>query len=180
MACACNCLFLLPVEEKAAIGLRVRLQLPFLPACRERGRLKDLACAYNGLFRLPVEEKAIMRLACRGQDYFSTRQVCVGPHRLGDFAPLPRPQCRSAAAPRGKLVPSPDRGEEFPDREREKAAAFPEHRKLRPSRLPFPPACRGKGYFQGLLAVPVHGKGSGPDFGPPPGKEVRTFMTDFK
>ena len=103
----------LPVEEKAAIGLGVRLQLPFIPACRERGRLKDLACAYNGLFRLPVEEKAIMRLACRGQDYFSTRQVCFGPHRLGDFAPLPRPQCRSAAAPRGKLVPSPDRGEVF-------------------------------------------------------------------
>ena len=90
----------LPVEEKAAIGLRVRLQLPFLPACRERGRLKDLACAYNGLFRLPVEEKAIMRLACRGQDYFSTRQVCFGPHRLRDFAPLSRPQCWSAAARR--------------------------------------------------------------------------------
>jgi hypothetical protein len=115
----------LPVEEKAAIGLRVRLQLPFLPACRERGRLKDLACAYNGLFRLPVEEKAIMRLACRGQDYFSTRQVCFGPHRLGDFAPLPRPQCRSAAAPRGKLVPSPDRGEEFASNTRPARTALP-------------------------------------------------------
>ena len=78
----------LPIEEKAAIGLRVHLQLPFLPACRERGRLKDLACAYNGLFRLPVEEKAI------------TRQVCFGPHRLRDFAPLSRPQCWSAAARR--------------------------------------------------------------------------------
>ena len=90
----------LPVEEKAAIGLRERLQLPFLPVRRRKDRLKDLACACNGLFRLPVEEKAIMRLACRGQDYFSTHQVCFGPHRLRDFAPLSRPQCWSAAARR--------------------------------------------------------------------------------
>ena len=74
--------------------------MAFFPCLSRKRPSWDLACACDLFFPMPVEEKAIMGLACREQDYFSTRQVCFGPHRLRDFAPLSRPQCWSAAARR--------------------------------------------------------------------------------
>jgi len=81
MACACDSLSPLPVEEKAIMGTwralaipfspclsrkrqswehGVRLRLPFHPACRGKGNHGNMACARDSLFSLPVEEKAIM------------------------------------------------------------------------------------------------------------------------
>ena len=40
LACDCDGLFPLPVEEKAIMGLGVRLRWPFLPACRRKVRLR--------------------------------------------------------------------------------------------------------------------------------------------
>ncbi len=40
LACACDGLFPLPVEEKAIMGLGVRLRWPFPPACRGKVRLR--------------------------------------------------------------------------------------------------------------------------------------------
>merc|ERR1711964_771273 len=81
MACACDSLSPLPVEEKAimetwhALAIPfspclsrkrqswehgVRLRFPFHPACRGKGNHGNMTCACDSLSTLPVEEKAIM------------------------------------------------------------------------------------------------------------------------
>ena len=81
MACACDSLSPLPVEEKAIMGTwralaipfspclsrkrqlweyGVRLRFPFPPAGRGKGDHGNMACACDSLFPLPVKEKAVM------------------------------------------------------------------------------------------------------------------------
>jgi len=97
LVCACDGLFLLPVEEKAVSwtwralamsfspclsrrrpspGLCARLRWPFPPACRGKGRIMDLVCACDAFFLS----------ACRGKVRFRSprrppREASRGPRK---------------------------------------------------------------------------------------------------
>ena len=143
LACACNWLFPLPVEEKAVswtwralamgfspclsskrpshgLGMRLQWAFPlFFPACRGKGRLMVLVYACDGIFPLPVEEKAVswtFHPACRRKGRNRTsRALAIA------FSPCP-----------SKKRPSQRLGVRL--------------------QWPFPPACRGKGYHETCLS----------------------------
>ena len=92
MACACDSLSPLPVEETAIMGTwralaipfppclsrkrqswehGVCLRFPFPPACRGKVNHGNMGCAWDSLSPLPVEEKAIMGTWACACDSFS-------------------------------------------------------------------------------------------------------------
>jgi len=107
LACACDKLSPLPVEEKAVSwiwlalaigfssvspclsrkrpsdGLGVRLRWAFPPACRGKGRIMVLVCACDELFPLSVEEKVVSWTWCALAMGFSP--ACRGKGRLIDL-----------------------------------------------------------------------------------------------
>jgi len=166
LACVCDGLFTLPVEEKAIGG-----NLPW----RSGAALINLkvvfmnwACVCDGLFPLPVEEKvaswtwsalAMAFSPCLSRKRFGARlrwpfpPTCRGKGRLmdlvrvcNDLFPLPVEEkavswtwCAFAVA----FSPCLSRKRLF-----QGSPESPGSPRWEYSRWPFPPACQGKGYFR--------------------------------
>ena len=71
LACACDGLFPLPVEEKSIMGLVVRLRWPFLPACRGKGLYRSKINMSWKPFASPKGEKGNFET-----DYMPKRIMC--------------------------------------------------------------------------------------------------------
>ena len=138
-------------RKRPSHGLGARLRWAFPPACRGKGRIMDLVCACSGLFPLPVEEKAVSWGAPEPKITFS---LCLSRKRaytlwaitrgvpFASFSPCltrKRPSWDSACGCDG-LSPLPV----------EEKVIMGLGVRLR---LPFPPACRGKGCFMDLARV---------------------------
>ena len=83
LACACDGLFPLPVEEKSIMGLVVRLRWPFLPACRGKGLYRSKINMSWKPFASPTGEKVISKpiicrnVLCADRDYVSKHVACL-------------------------------------------------------------------------------------------------------
>ena len=101
LACACDGLFPLPVEEKSIMGLVVRLRWPFLPACRGKGLYRSKSVCPGGLYPLPQGKKVN-----RGHRNISAK--CTGT-KLTDSIPSLRlyKECVSRTQEEAKRLTSP-------------------------------------------------------------------------